>query len=95
MPYWHCKECHHEWEAAKEQECDWCHSGCYMLEKRTSFEKYVEDLAITRKCQWVCHGCDDVETGVVDPCRLYCGDDFDPLWCPLERDERASWRRMV
>lgn len=95
MPLWHCKECHHEWEAHEEHECDWCHGGCYILQEKTSLERMLADLETANKYQWACHGCDDPDVGIIDPCRLYCGDDLDPLWCPLEGDTRASWRRVV
>jgi hypothetical protein len=40
MPYLHCTECHHEYEAiSKDQKCDWCGSKGYVLEEKTPLEK--------------------------------------------------------
>jgi len=31
--YVHCNECHHEWECtSKDELCDWCGGGFYILE---------------------------------------------------------------
>lgn len=43
MPYYHCNECHHEFEGYTDDEkppkCDWCGSDSYMLEKETPLER--------------------------------------------------------
>lgn len=48
MPYVHCSRCHHEWEVClseKDSPCDWCDSPAgRILEKETSFEKFIIDL---------------------------------------------------
>lgn len=45
MPLLHCNECHHEWECTtKKPKCNWCGGDFYILEKQTSFEKFVKDL---------------------------------------------------
>jgi len=44
MSYWHCTNCHHEWEGSKESNvCDWCGCSGYILEESTPFERMMED----------------------------------------------------
>ena len=44
MPYWHCTECHHEWEGSKDQStCDWCGYPGFVLEESTPFELMMAD----------------------------------------------------
>jgi len=53
MPYLHCNECHHEYEASeKEDLCDWCGSTGHILEEKTPLEKMCKDIekvGITKK----------------------------------------------
>jgi len=45
MPLMHCIDCHHEWESTSENSlCDWCGGGAYVLESKTSLEKFCEKL---------------------------------------------------
>lgn len=52
MPYFHCNECHHEFEAYPEKKgaecvapkCDWCGADSYMLENETPLEKMGENI---------------------------------------------------
>lgn len=45
MPYLHCNNCHHEYEAADENElCDWCGSTGYILEETTPLEKMIKKI---------------------------------------------------
>jgi hypothetical protein len=44
MPYWHCTECHHEWEGSKKDDtCDWCGYPGYVLEEATPLELMLKD----------------------------------------------------
>jgi len=44
MPYWHCTECHHEWEGSKDKSnCGWCGQTGYILEETTPFEQMIAD----------------------------------------------------
>ena len=43
MPYYHCNDCHHEFEhipldEKKMPKCDWCGADSYILEPKTPLE---------------------------------------------------------
>jgi len=45
MPYYHCKDCHHEWEGGDEDTtCNWCGGDSYILEKETPLEKMMKRI---------------------------------------------------
>jgi len=45
MPYWHCTDCHHEWEGSKKQDaCDWCGYLGYVLEEHTPLAMFIREL---------------------------------------------------
>jgi len=45
MPYWHCTECHHEWEGSKKNStCGWCGYPGYVLEEHTPFALMLQEL---------------------------------------------------
>jgi len=45
MPYYKCKECHHEWEDVEPRKCDWCGADKpTILEEKTPLEKFVKIL---------------------------------------------------
>ena len=44
MAYWHCTECHHEWESVDGDPCDWCGCPGYILEDSTPLERFVKDF---------------------------------------------------
>lgn len=49
MPYYHCKKCHHEFEACKEDllKCDWCGAkNPKILEDETPLELMCKDYEI-------------------------------------------------
>ena len=46
MPYLHCSNCHHEYEAIDENEtCNWCGSHGYVLEKETPLESLLKEIS--------------------------------------------------
>ncbi len=53
MPYYHCIECHHEFEAISENDpkCDWCGAESHILEDKTPLEKMcdvIEEMGISK-----------------------------------------------
>ena len=45
MPLFKCSNCQHEWEGGIGSLCDWCGAEPgRVLEERTSFERYVDDM---------------------------------------------------
>ena len=45
MPYYKCKECHHEWEDSHSRKYDWCGADSpIILEEKTPLEKFVKIL---------------------------------------------------
>ncbi len=63
MPYYHCKECHHEFEAyasdgykvekdwsisVDNPKCDWCGALSTILEEKTPLEKICTDKNIRK-----------------------------------------------
>jgi hypothetical protein len=41
MAYWHCTECHHEWESVSDVSCDWCGCPGYVLEDATPLQLFI------------------------------------------------------
>lgn len=39
MPYYHCNDCHHEFEAIEQRTCNWCGGSSHLLEEETPLEK--------------------------------------------------------
>ena len=45
MPLLHCSVCHHEWETMeKDDKCDWCGEGGYVLKEKTELEDFCSGL---------------------------------------------------
>ena len=51
MPYYHCTECHHEFEFYPEKhaevtdpKCDWCGQPSYLLEEKTPLEQMTDEI---------------------------------------------------
>ena len=43
MPLYHCKKCHHEWEAPQvTEDCDWCGGESYILQQETPLEEFIK-----------------------------------------------------
>jgi rRNA maturation endonuclease Nob1 len=45
VPHLKCNKCQHEWDdVSPESECGWCGSDGKVLEEKTQFEKFVEEV---------------------------------------------------
>lgn len=45
MPLMHCEDCHHEWETIETKSlCAWCGAKGYILEEKTSLDRFMEKI---------------------------------------------------
>lgn len=45
MPHFHCRKCHHEFEASKPIDCDWCGADRpRVLEETTPLQRLIREM---------------------------------------------------